>query len=354
MNKAISCNYARSAIHHFTTKYITKNQRLPKGSVSKILHDYNQHFANNPNLKTTYTIVSKKFLQITRLFSNKWHPREARDEFITTFSTRWDRLDPTEKSSHTLRECKICKEKYQSLSQSFPAPQRTNKESKSPQISFSPDDMSTPRLFGSRLIKEANSICETHFQKSVQEVVGETPRSRLVLKPTITKRLSQKRQILREIRNTMSTEMNAEGDTLVLQNRLSWSRFDSVRKSQGLSGTKRKKPTNENDEEPTTKRKHGCNAAKLTCMIDKDELLHEAHLWEPDKQVNWSQLGQRYGLSMPNCGQVIKEYLAEQGIPAAQINQCKYKSPRRSKKRLPGGKVSFPMYKPVKKLKESH
>ena len=87
-------------------------------------------------------------------------------------------------------------------------------------------------------------------------------------------------------------------------------------------------------------------------MIDKDELLYEAHLWERDKQVNWSQLGQRYGLSMPNCGQVIKEYLAEQGIPAAQIKQCKYKSPRCSKKRLPGGKVSFPMYKPVKKLKE--
>lgn len=241
----------------------------------------------------------------------------------------------------------------QSLSQSFPAPRRTNKESKSPQISFSPDDMSTPRQFGSNYLKKPTQFAKHIFmQKSVQEVVGETTRSRLVLKPTSTKWLSQKRQILCEIMNIMSNEMNGKGDTLVLQNRLSWSRFDSVRKSQDLSGAQRKKPTNENDEDPTTKRKHGCNAAKLTCMIDKDELLHEAHLWEPDKQVNWSQLGQRYGLSMPNCGHVIKEYLAEQGIPAAQINQCKYKSHRRSKKGLPGGKVSFLMYKPVEKLKE--
>ena len=54
---------------------------------------------------------------------------------------------------------------------------------------------------------------------------------------------------------------------------------------------------------------------------------------------------------MANRGQVIKEYLAEQGIPAAQIKQRR-RAQRRSKKRLPGGKVSFPVYKPVQKLKD--
>ena len=55
---------------------------------------------------------------------------------------------------------------------------------------------------------------------------------------------------------------------------------------------------------------------------------------------------------MPNRSQVIKEYPAEQGIPAAHINQQKNRAQRRSKKRLPGGKVSFPTCTSVKNLKQ--
>ena len=155
---------------------------------------------------------------------------------------------------------------------------------------------------------------------------------------------------MKDIKNTIESEMNSEGDMVVLQNHLSWSSFNRVRKSQGLSGTKRKRPTENDTEEPHTKRKHGYDSANLP--INKEDLLQEVQSWQPDEQVNWSHLGERYGLSMPNRGQVIKEFLAEQGIPAAHINQCKHRAPRRSKKRLPGGQVSFPMYSPVKKVKE--
>ena len=65
-----------------------------------------------------------------------------------------------------------------------------------------------------------------------------------------------------------------------------------------------------------------------------------------------TQLGRKYGLTTANCGQVVKEYLAEQGIPAALENQRSQRAQRRSKRRLPGGKVSFPMYQPLKKQKE--
>lgn len=81
--------------------------------------------------------------------------------------------------------------------------------------------------------------------------------------------------------------------------------------------------------EPVSKRRHGCTSANLN--IDKEQLMEEAHTWQPDQQVNWSQLGLRYGLNMANRGQVIKEYLAEQGIPAAQIKQRR-RAQRRSKK----------------------
>ena len=142
--------------------------------------------------------------------------------------------------------------------------------------------------------------------------------------------------------------MNADGDVLVLQNRVSWNRFDKIRKAQSLRGRKRKSLENEN--EPTRKRRHGCTSAIMS--IDKERLIEEARTWQHDQKVNWSQLGLKYGLSTANRGQIIKEYLAEQGIPVAQTKQHTARAQRRFKKRLPGGKVSFPMYKPVKKMKD--
>lgn len=142
--------------------------------------------------------------------------------------------------------------------------------------------------------------------------------------------------------------MNAQGETIVLKNRLSWNSFEKIRQSQGLN-MKRKQPLNENGGEPPKKRKHGCTSANLD--INKEQLLHEARMWQPNQHINWSQLGLQYGLNVPNRGQIIKEYLAEQGIPAAHIKQCTGRAQRRQKKRLPGGKISFPMYLPVRKLK---
>ena len=210
----------------------------------------------------------------------------------------------------------------------------------SPQISFSPDNMTSPSKFGSKMLKDANSISENYSQKSIQQVLEETPRARLVRRPDSRQRLSNKRQILREIKNQIQTDMNSEGDTLILHN---------IRIGLGLSSSKRKITTTENAG-LTRKRRHGCHPDTLT--FDKDQLLQEARLWQPNEQVNWSQLGLRYGRSEPNRGQVIKEYLAEQGIQVAQNNQRKRRAPLRSKMRLRGGKVTFPMYSPVQKLQK--
>ena len=60
MAEPITCNFAQCAIHHFTTKYEGSYHKLPKGLYAKILHDYNELFADTPALKTTYSVVSKK------------------------------------------------------------------------------------------------------------------------------------------------------------------------------------------------------------------------------------------------------------------------------------------------------
>lgn len=322
MTDPITCNFARCAIHHFTTKHEGRYHRLPKGSYTKILHQYNQHVVDTPALTTTYTVVSKKFQAITKIFGNKWHPNHAKEEFFNTFDLeQWKSTDPQEKCKHTLCGCKECQERHARITHLFPLLHRKKDTAKtSPQISFSPKDLSSPPEFGLKLLEAANSISTTHFQKPIQQVISETPWSRMVLKPSSRMRLSQRWQFLHDIKNQIQTDMNSEGDTLVLQNRLGWNRLDSLRKGLGLSGSKRKRSTIENAT-PTTKHKHGCHSTNLD--IDKDQLLQEARSWQPDEHVNWSQLGLRYGLSKPNRGQIIKKYLAEQGIPAAHNDQCK-------------------------------
>jgi len=63
-------------------------------------------------------------------------------------------------------------------------------------------------------------------------------------------------------------------------------------------------------------------------------------------------LGTKYGLTIANRGQVIKEFLSQHDIPAVCTQQRPNRAPRRSKKKLPGGRVSFPMHQPVCKQKQ--
>ena len=91
--KPIDCYFARAAIHHHTKLKFTHNNRLPKGSMATIIRNYNQQFSGY-ELTTSYTVATKKFLAITRTISNRrWHPTEAKEEFLTKFSpTAWKNL----------------------------------------------------------------------------------------------------------------------------------------------------------------------------------------------------------------------------------------------------------------------
>ena len=268
---------------------------------------------------------------------------------MSTFSTHaWLKLDSAEKEAHALRGCCACSTLHESASQAFPISSESRKKAKSSAVSlsFNVDELSTPQTFGSALLAKGNEVCQAKFQKSVQNVLTQTPRSGMISKPNHRTRLFQRRNVLREIKNTVERDMHGDSDMVVLQNRISWDKFDRVRKTQGLSSTQNSETTTT----PSRKRKHGCNSQNIN--IDKDQLLNEANSWAPDQPVQWSELARKYGLTTPNCGQVIKEYLAEQGVSAACISQRTKRAQRRPKKRLPGGKISFPMYPPVKKLKQ--
>ena len=156
------------------------------------------------------------------------HLYTAKTEFMATFSTKeWGSMNASEKAEHTLQSCKACHKKYISLSQSFP-PKTPMPPS---EIKFSEGQLSTPTQFCSKLLKDADSICRTNFHTSIEQAIEATPQSRLIVKRDSKMRLAGKRKILREIKQSMESDMNAAGDVLVLQNRVSWNRFDKIWKA---------------------------------------------------------------------------------------------------------------------------
>lgn len=80
------------------------------------------------------------------------------------------------RGDHSLKGCQACKTRYSSVC--FPLTVQL-----SPKIVFSPSDMATPANFGTRLLAESNTLAKTVFQQSVQQIIEQTPKSKLVKKP---------------------------------------------------------------------------------------------------------------------------------------------------------------------------
>ena len=94
--------------------------------------------------------------------------------------------------------------------------------------------------------------------------------------------------------------------------------------------------TSKNKQLYTPKRKK-CGFNEENMPIDTTKLLEEAQSWDPNIRINWTELGTKYGLTIANRGQVIKEFLSQHDIPAACTQQRPNRAPRQSKKKLPGG-----------------
>jgi hypothetical protein len=75
------------------------------------------------------------------------------------------------------------------------------------------------------------------------------------------------------------------------------------------------------------------------------DLLTEARSWKSNMTLNWSDLARRYGITKPNGGQSMKEFLRDHDIPAALGESQHGRSHRRKRKTLPGG-IPFPMQRP--------
>ena len=189
-----------------------------------------------------------------------------------------------------------------------------------PEINFSEQDLSSPSNFGNTALTKLNTICKEKFKMSVQDVLSETPRSKLVIKPSSQEKQSEKRRVVRSVKKSIQQSMDETSANTVMSNRMSWRKFDHIRKSSTLESSsslnetptrKRNHPSDENT--PPAKRKHG----SPTDTVKLDAVFTEAQTWSDDETVNWSQLARRHGITSGNGGQTVKEFLREKGIAAA-------------------------------------
>ena len=157
------------------------------------------------------------------MFSQKWHPTELRPHYLQTFSVdKWKHLDSEEQAKHTLRNCDICKTKYQDLSKAFPSGRTcTYARKKCPNISFTENELSDPKKFAMKVMKESDRISKTHFQQPAKDVISATPQTGLQKKTSSAERLASKRKVLRDVKNTMQESMDENAPSLVLGNRIS-------------------------------------------------------------------------------------------------------------------------------------
>ena len=262
-------------------------------------------------------------------------------------------LSQEEKETHSVKQCKACREKYSVLTEVFPTPRRRRKTPvavprgpNTATIQLSEQDLSTPKALGRKVLRELNNISQEKFQKSGEEVIVETPKSHLTHKPTSRDQRKRRLKIEKNMKEVIAQEKEEQASDLVLQNRISWKTYDKLRKAEGLTATPKRPAQSRAQGEPSQKKRYG--NLSCTLSIDKEKLLQEARTWSPDKVINWSQLARDYGMEALNGGQMVKEYLKVHSIPAASIQQRPSRAQRRCKKKISAcGKITLPMYPTV-------
>ena len=144
----------------------------------------------------------------------------------------------------------------------------------------------------------------------------------------------------------IQTEMQSKDNDLLLQNRLSYRKYNSIRMVEAFETPEQARKRSTCRTTPTS-RIHGRSPENL--HFDKETLLAEAKTWSEDETINWTHVATWYGVDGANSGQVIKEYLQSQSIPAAMKKRDNII--RRAKLRLPGGEITYPTHQTVKAQK---
>jgi len=127
----VNCGFVRVAIrslsetekgkHHCEINKLTRDQKFKElFSSSTSFHLPESYFERLHSRPSSFDRHCK---QILGAFTKNWKDRDARQNYISTFSVRnWEKLAQSEKARHSFANCKECARKYNNLQQLFPGP----------------------------------------------------------------------------------------------------------------------------------------------------------------------------------------------------------------------------------------
>ena len=126
----VNCGFVRVAIcslseiengkHHCEINKLTRDQKFKKLFSLSTFHLPELYFERLHSQPSSFDQHCKQMLGA---FTKNWKDRDARQNYISTFSVRnWEKQAQSEKARHSLANCKECARKYNNLQQLFPGP----------------------------------------------------------------------------------------------------------------------------------------------------------------------------------------------------------------------------------------
>ena len=170
-SSAVNCGYARVAIRELTPckRAVNKEERqeefqklfgLPTYSIP--INYYHEPSKNRPSA------FNKHADAVVDGFARKWHPSEARGEYVKVFSIEnWKRLSPEQQSKHTLKSCVACYDNHYGNQLLFPVKPAFVPETPTVSISLN----HTERENAKRILTESNRLWEQNYGRKFSDAL---------------------------------------------------------------------------------------------------------------------------------------------------------------------------------------
>lgn len=345
MATAINCGFARVAVRELYAKH-SRKQHAHKHLHRVVSEEYNTFFSLHAQMQLRESkYVGVQIKKICQLFRKRWHPQQRLVEYTSRFAMqKWEKLPTCQKQQHSCTDCQACPLYFSKLTSSFPGGKKQDCKGKGllkvevtkPSIEMPQTKLA--KTIGHELVSKVSPQCEKLVGMPLSKVLEMTPSAGVQQRKTSAEKKKESRKRLRDIKNTLESEMRKRDTDLVFLQRLSYKKYNAIRMAEAFETPDQ--ATERVQCQTPRPRTHGYAQGNLPC--DTDQLLNEARTWSENEKVNWTKLADRYGITGGNRGQTIKEFLAKNEIPAAKLKQREFV--RRAKLKFPGGEISHPTH----------
>ena len=354
MANLITCGFARVTVKVILKKYANSSGQVSLTDPDLLVRSYNMQFAGYPQMEVNGNpkYMAGKFKDLNSVFSRKWRGQIKPKDHGEAFSfENWKKLPSTQKYKHSLPDCNACHLSFPLFDSSFPVRscvakrKQKDRQTLTCTIEASETDLSSPptkvaKKLGHDIVTLLSPICENATGMALSKVLALTPNSGIAERKNRAQQKDERRKRMRNVKEKVELEFHKHDSNLALQKRLSFRKYNKIRLTESFESVEQATKRTKSKNQKITSKIHG--STKENLRLDDDTILAETREWSEDEVVNWTELANRYGVTGGNRGQIVKEYLTNRGVPAAQIKQ--WNLVRRAKLKLPGGEIGFPTH----------